>query len=84
MKLSGHSQGVLYGLTAVACLIWLAQSALQAWRSGTFMTWPNLVFMLCLAVVVCYGVFAAVRSFTTDRVDSSENGDDADSDELQR
>jgi hypothetical protein len=72
MKLSGRSQGVLYGLTAVGCLIWLLQSANEAWLGGTFMTWTNLVFLACLVVVVGYASVAAARCFTSGSKQANE------------
>lgn len=63
MKLSEQSRAILYLLMSVACLIWLVQSGSEAAKSGTFFTWPNLVFIVCLAIVSGYGIYAAIQSW---------------------
>lgn len=73
MKLSEHSRAILYLLMSVACLIWLVQSGSEAAKAGTFFTWPNLVFVLCLLIVTGYGIFAGVQSW---RNADEGNGDD--------
>lgn len=73
MKLSEHSRAILYFLMSVACLIWLVQSGSEAAKAGTFFTWPNLVFVVCLLIVTGYGVYAGFQSWKSD---GGGNGDD--------
>ena len=51
----------MYGLTAAACAIWLVQSLAEAVRDGSLLTWPTLIFSVCLAVVTVYCSVCAFR-----------------------
>ncbi|WEV42607.1 carbon starvation protein [Bifidobacterium sp. ESL0682] len=73
MKLSEHSRGLLYAFMSAACLIWLVQSSSEAFKSGTFFTWPNLIFVCCMVVIIGYGMYAAFQSWaTTDKADNQK------------
>ena len=61
MRITGKARSRMYGLTAVACAIWLVQSLAEAARDGSLLTWPNLIFTVCLTVVTVYCAVCAFR-----------------------
>ena len=61
MRITGKARARMYGLTAVACAIWLVQSLAEAARNGSLLTWPNLIFTVCLTVVTVYCAVCAFR-----------------------
>ena len=74
MKLTEAHRARLYALTAVACAIWLVQSLMEASRDGSILTWPTLVFSICLVVVVGYTGFNAVRGWSAHEGDEAARG----------
>lgn len=54
MKINDKARSRMYGLTAVACALWLIQSLAEASRDGSLLSWSTIVFSLCLTVVTTY------------------------------
>lgn len=61
MRITGKARSRMYGLTAAACAIWLIQSLAEAVQDGSLLTWPTLIFSVCLAVVTVYCAVCAFR-----------------------
>ena len=61
MRITGKARSRMYGLTAAACAIWLVQSLAEAVRDSSLLTWPTLIFSVCLAVVTVYCAVCAFR-----------------------
>ena len=73
MKINDKARSRMYGLTAVACALWLIQSLAEASRDGSLLSWSTIVFSLCLTVVTAYCGTCAWKA-SSETVD--ENGQD--------
>ena len=73
MRLNTHSTARLYALTCLACVIWLAQSLMQAQADGSLLDWSTIVFSLCLLVVIGWCARCAVVGWNTK--DGATGGD---------
>lgn len=63
MTFTPRHRARLYALTALACAIWLAQSLVEAYDDGSIWSWANIIFSLCLAVVIGYTAYNAVHGW---------------------
>lgn len=82
MKLTEQTRARMYALTALACVVWLVQSLVEAAHSSSLLSWPNVVFSICLLVVIGYTGYCAVTGWNAeetkrneDQGDSSEQAD---------
>lgn len=64
MQIDEKARSRLYALTAIACAIWLIQSIIEASRDGSLLTWPTIIFSLCLAAVTTYCSICAWRGLS--------------------
>jgi hypothetical protein len=79
----------LYALTALACAIWFAQSIYESVQKDQLFYWPNVVFDVCLLVIIGYTGYCAVKDWNAkdpqemDASQEAEEGaaDDAEADE---
>ena len=78
MELTETHRARLYALTAVACVIWLVQSLMEAHGDGSLFTWPTVVFSLCLAVVIVYTSYSAIKGWSANDDGADTGNDDAD------
>lgn len=77
MKINDKARSRMYGLTAVACALWLIQSLAEASRDGSLLSWSTIVFSLCLTVVTAYcGTCAWKEGRKAARGTVDENGQD--------
>nr|WP_278746756.1 hypothetical protein [Bifidobacterium catenulatum] len=77
MRLNTHSTARLYALTCLACVIWLAQSLMQAQADGSLLDWSTIVFSLCLLVVIGWCARCAVVGWNTKDGDQAATFHDA-------
>ena len=77
MELTQIHRARLYALTAVACTIWLIQSLIEAYSDGSLLTWPTIVFSLCLLVVIGYTGYCAVKDWSPTERDAPADDDAA-------
>ncbi|KFI65451.1 hypothetical protein [Bifidobacterium catenulatum] len=77
MRLNTHSTARLYALTCLACVIWLAQSLMQAQADGSLLDWSTIVFSLCLLVVIGWCARCAVVGWNTKDGDQAATSHDA-------
>ena len=54
MKINDKARSRIYGLTAVACALWLIQSLVESSQDGSLLSWSTIVFSLCLTLVTAY------------------------------
>jgi uncharacterized membrane protein YebE (DUF533 family) len=80
MKLNTHSRARLYALTAGACVAWLVQSLMEANKDGSLLTWPTIIFSLCLLVVIGYTGYCALKDWNAKDDDEDNNDGDGESD----
>lgn len=78
------AQSRLYALTALACVIWLVQSTIEAVGDGTMWSIWNLFFTLALLIVIGWtGFNAVVLMRKTDKAEEEDDEDDEDTDESE-
>lgn len=74
MKINDKARSRMYGLTAIACALWLIQSLTEASRDGSLLNWSTIIFSLCLTIVTAYcGVSAWQESRKADKKDGDED-----------
>ena len=52
--MNDRSRMMLYALTAVACVIWIWQSAKEAMADGTMISTSNIIFLVCIGIAAVY------------------------------
>lgn len=73
MKINDKARSRMYGLTAIACALWLIQSLTEASRDGSLLSWSTIVFSLCLMIVT---VYCGVSAWRENRKASAEEADE--------
>lgn len=84
--MNDRSRMMLYALTAVACVIWIWQSAKEAMADGTTISTSNIIFLVCIGIAAVYCAVNALilwwRQPGKDDEDDNDNADEsAESDE---
>lgn len=73
LKLNARATARLYAITCVACVVWLAQSLVEAESDGTITHWSTIVFALCLLVVIAWTGYSAFTGWNkTDEQDDAD------------
>ncbi|MCI1901174.1 MAG: hypothetical protein LKI93_00335 [Bifidobacteriaceae bacterium] len=70
------AQSRLYAVTALACIVWLIQSSIEASKDGSLLTIWNIFFSICLLVVIAWTGYRAITMMI--RTDKEEEGQDND------
>lgn len=73
------AQSRLYALTALACIIWLVQSTVEAVNDGSMWSIWNLFFTLALLIVIGWTGFNAVILMRKTDKEEEDSGESADS-----
>ena len=73
-KLNTRATARLYAITCVACIVWLAQSLVEAESDGTIGHWSTIVFALCLLVVIAWTGYNAFTGWNKDDAENDEAG----------
>ncbi|TCD54304.1 hypothetical protein EJ419_04515 [Alloscardovia theropitheci] len=71
-------QSRLYLLTFLACDIWLIQSIISFVHDGTIMHWSSLIFIACIAIVICYTGYQGWTLYTKTRESDEDDNDNSD------
>ncbi len=77
--MNDRSRMMLYALTAVACVIWIWQSAKEAMADGTMISTSNIIFLVCIGVAAVYcAANALILWWRQPSKEDAENDDAAD------
>lgn len=80
--MNDRSRMMLYALTAVACVIWIWQSAKEAMADGTMISTSNIIFLVCIGIAAVYcAVNALILWWRQPGKDDEDDNDNADADD---
>jgi hypothetical protein len=81
--MNAKSKSRLYVLTALACIVWLVQTLYEAAQKNQLLYWPNIIFSVCLLVVIGYTGYCGIKDWNAkpDKKDSSDPSVDTSAEE---
>lgn len=75
--MSEKSKTMLYVLTCIACVVWLAQTVNEYAKDGTLLTAPSIIFIVCILIAIIYTGISAFQSWRTDMKTQEEEEADS-------
>ncbi|GAB2025347.1 hypothetical protein OfM1_14180 [Lactovum odontotermitis] len=71
-ELNSTQKSRLYGLTAIVCAIWLGQSVMKAVQDSQLFSVYNIIFYICLLLVIAYTAFSAYQMWKQARSETEK------------
>ncbi|MDR2976654.1 MAG: carbon starvation protein [Streptococcaceae bacterium] len=75
-ELNTTQKSRLYGLTAIVCAIWLGQSLFKANHEDQLFSVYNVIFYICLLLVIAYTAFSAYQMWKQAKSEATESTQD--------